>query len=197
MWGIIRGKAGGWYDRGQITDRLHKSSGLYESPSVVNVDAESRFADFDAEAEARWRFIRWVGVNIVIASGQRPFEIIWPSRRPSTICPFESQLNDCQQTDLFSLGKTSKNSVQCKFATANYFFFLKCALRRFVRGVWFDRNINISPTCLSTNRRQQPQILQRSNIQTTAWELIWIPIMKTETLRILPSTCTRHPVCTL
>ena len=108
MWGIIRGKAGGWYDRGQITDRLHKSSGLYESPSVVNVDAESKFADFDAEAEARWRFIRWVGVNIVIASGQRPFEIIWPSRRPATICPFSSQLNDCQQTDLFSLGKTSK-----------------------------------------------------------------------------------------
>ena len=43
----------------------------YDSPSVVNVDA-----DFDAEAEARWRFIRRVGVNIVIASGQRPFEII-------------------------------------------------------------------------------------------------------------------------
>ena len=41
----------------------------YDSPSVVNVDAESRFADFDAEAEARWRFIRRVGVNIVIASG--------------------------------------------------------------------------------------------------------------------------------
>ena len=31
----------------------------YDSPSVVNVDAESRFADFDAvTAEARWRFIR-------------------------------------------------------------------------------------------------------------------------------------------
>ena len=162
MWGIIRGKAGGWYDRGQITDRLHKSSGFYESPSVINVDAESEFADFDAEAEARWRFIRWVGVNIVIASGQRPFEIIWPSRRPSTICPFSSQLNDCQQTDLFSLGKTSKDCVQCKFATANNFFFSKCALGRFVRGVWFDRNINISPTCLSTTRGQQPQILQRS-----------------------------------
>ena len=41
----------------------------YDSPSVVNVDA-------DFEAEARWRFIRRVGVNIVIASGQRPFEII-------------------------------------------------------------------------------------------------------------------------
>ena len=41
----------------------------YDSPSVVNVDAESRFADFDTEAEARWRFIRRVGVNIVIASG--------------------------------------------------------------------------------------------------------------------------------
>ena len=30
----------------------------YDSPSVVNVEAESRFADFDAEAEAMWRFIR-------------------------------------------------------------------------------------------------------------------------------------------
>ena len=48
----------------------------YDSPSVVNVDAESRFADFDGEAKARWRFIRRVGVNIVIASEQRPFEII-------------------------------------------------------------------------------------------------------------------------
>ena len=45
----------------------------YDPPFV---DAESRFADFDAEAEARWRFIRRVGVNIVIASRQRPFEII-------------------------------------------------------------------------------------------------------------------------
>ena len=33
-------------------------------------------------------------------------------------------------------------------------------------------------------------------IQTTARELIWIPIMKTETLRIILSTCFRHPVCT-
>ena len=48
----------------------------YDSPSVVNVDDESRFANFGGEAEARWRFIRRVGVNIVIASGQRPFEII-------------------------------------------------------------------------------------------------------------------------
>ena len=111
-------------------------------------------------------FGEWVW-TFVIASGQRPFEIIWPSRRPSTICPFSSQLNDCQQTDLFSLGKTSKDCVQCKFATANNFFFSKCALGRFVRGVWFDRNINISPTCLSTTRGQQPQILQRSLVQSS------------------------------
>ena len=30
----------------------------YDSPSAVNVEAESKFAVFDAEVEARWRFIR-------------------------------------------------------------------------------------------------------------------------------------------